>query len=533
VSSLTGTARLIRLILRRDRIRLSVWVLAIALSVMGSVASYAQTYPTAADRQTRAQVLDNPGTQLFLGPGYGFDNYTYGAMTANEMLPLTAVAVALMSVFLVVRHTRAEEENGRAELVRSATVGRLAPITATLTVVTGAHVVLAALLTVGLPASLDGLSTEGSLAFAAALTGVGVVFAALAALAAQLTVGARSAIGIASMTMGGAYLLRSVGDITDTPLTWVSPFGWATETRAYVDERWWPLLLSVSLAAGAVAAAVAINRRRDVGFGVIADRPGPATASRMLAGPFGLALRLQRATLGWWGISLFLLGLVYGQAAQEAAKLYEDIDAIKDYLVRIGAADPADQYLALTASISALIAVGYVIQSALRARSEETALRAETVLATPVGRRRWLGSHLVMALGGGTVLLLAYGFGTGIARAISVGDAGELPRLMGAALAYAPALWVFGGLVAALFGLVPRAVAVAWGIFAVIAFIGSLGPIVQLPDWAYKISPMEHVPRLPVEDMSLLPELALTIIAAVLLATGLYAFRNRDISTTA
>jgi ABC-2 type transport system permease protein len=531
MTSLAGTARLIRFILRRDRIRLSVWVLAIALSVMGSVASFAETYPTAADRQTRAEVLDNPGTQLFIGPGYGFDNYTYGAMTANEMLPLTAVAVALMSVFLVVRHTRSEEEKGRTELVRAATVGRLAPLTATVTVVVGAQLMLAALLTVGLPASLDGLSTGGSLAFSAALAGVGVVFAGVAALAAQLTVGARSAIGIASMALGGAYLLRSVGDITDTALTWVSPFGWATEMRAYVDERWWPLLLSVALAAGTVTAAVAINRRRDVGFGIIADRPGPATAPRTLGSPFGLALRLQRATLFWWGISLFLLGLVYGGAAQEAAGLYEDIDALKDYLVRIGAADPADQYLALTASISALIAVAYVIQSALRARSEESALLAEPVLATPVSRRAWLGSHLMMALGGSVVLLLAFGLGTGIARAIGVGDVGELPRLMSAALAYAPALWVFGGLATALFGLVPRAVAAVWGVFAVIVFVGFLGPILQLPDWTYDLSPLEHVSTLPVAEFSVIPELVLTAISAVLVSVGLVAFRRRDLQS--
>jgi ABC-2 type transport system permease protein len=531
MTSLTGTTRLIRFILRRDRVRLSVWVLAIALSVLGSVASFAETYPTAADRQTRAEVLDNPAGQLFIGPGYGSDNYTYGAMTANEMLPLTAVAVALMSVFLVVRHTRAEEENERAELVRAAPVGRLAPLTATLSVVIGAQLVLAALLTIGLPASLEGLSTTGSLAFSAALAGVGVVFAGLAALAGQLTVGARGAIGIASMALGGAYLVRSVGDINDTFLTWVSPFGWATEMRAYVDERWWPLLLSVALAAGAIAAAVAINRQRDVGFGIIAERRGPATAPRALGSPLGLALRLQRTTLLWWAVSLLLLGFVYGGIAQEAASLYEDIDALEDYLVRIGAADPADQYLALTASVSALMAAGYVIQSVLRARTEEAALRAEPVLATPVGRHHWLGSHLVMALGGSVVLLLAFGLGTGIARAISTGDAGELPRLIGAGLAYAPALWVFGGLAAALFGLVPRAAAAAWGVLAVIAFIGFLGPILQLPDWSYDLSPLEHVPTLPVADFSVAPELVLTAVAAGLVGLGLVAFRRRDLQT--
>ena len=260
MNSLTGTVRLIRFILRRDRIRLSVWVLAIALSVMGSVASFAETYPTRADRQTRAEVLDSPAAQLFIGPGYGMDNYSFGAMTANEMLPMTAVAVALMSVFLVIRHTRAEEERGTAELVRAAPVGRLAPMAATLAVVVGAQLVLAALLTVGLPASLEGLSAGGSFAFSAATAGIGVVFAGLAAVAAQLTVGARSAVGLSSVALAGAYLLRSVGDTTDTPLTWFLPFGWATEMRAYVDERWWPLLLSAGLATGAVAVAVTIAR---------------------------------------------------------------------------------------------------------------------------------------------------------------------------------------------------------------------------------------------------------------------------------
>jgi ABC-2 type transport system permease protein len=505
--------------------------LAIALSVMGSVASFAETYPTKADRQTRAEVLDSPAAQLFIGPGYGMDNYSFGAMTANEMLPMTAVAVALMSVFLVIRHTRAEEERGTAELVRAAPVGRLAPMAATLAVVVGAQLVLAALLTVGLPASLEGLSAGGSFAFSAATAGIGVVFAGLAAVAAQLTVGARSAVGLSSVALAGAYLLRSVGDTTDTPLTWFSPFGWATEMRAYVDERWWPLLVSAGLATGAVAVAVTIARGRDLGFGVIADRSGRANAPRGLGSPFGLALRLQRATLAWWGVSLFLLGLLYGAIAQEAATLYEDNEALEDFLVRVGAADPADQYLALTASISALMVAGYAIQSALRARGEESALRAEPVLATPVDRRRWLGSHLAMALGGSVVLLFAFGLGTGIARSASTGDAGELPRLIGAALAYAPALWVFCGVAAALFGFVPRAASVTWGFLALVVLINILGPLLQLPDWSYDLSPLEHVPTLPVADFSVVPELILTALAAALVSVGLVSFRRRDLLT--
>jgi polyether ionophore transport system permease protein len=529
VSSFAGTGRLIRLALRRDRVRLPVWVFAIGFSLLGSVASFAQAYPTAADRQARAAVLDQAVARLFVGPGYGSEHYTYGAMTANELLPSAAIAVALMSIFLVIRHTRAEEESGTAELVRATAVGRHAPIASTLVVVGGAQVLLFAILAAGLPASLESLSSSGSLAFAGALLAVGIVFASMAALVAQLTVSARSALGISAIVLGTTYLLRAVGDMGDSVLPWFSPFGWATEMRSFVDERWWPLALSAITGAGLVASAVATNARRDVGAGLVGDRSGASAASERLGSPFGLALRLQRAGLIAWGASLFLLGLVYGWIAGDAGHLYEDIDALKDYLARIGAGDPADQYLALTMFVSALIAAGFAIESSTRLRAEESAQRAEPILSTRVGRGRWAWSHLAIALGGSAAMLLVFGVGVGITRSIDAGEVGELPRLIIASLAYTPALWMFVGLVAALFGVAPRIVPAVWAVLGAIAFVGFIGPLLQLPDWVFDVSPLEHVSRLPVAAFSVVPELALTAIATALVAIGVFRFRRRDI----
>ncbi len=180
--------------------------------------------------------------------------------------------------------------------------------------------------------------------------------------------------------------------------------------------------------------------------------------------------------------------------------------------------------------IAALIAAGYAIQSALRLRGEEASGRAEPVLVTPTSRQRWVASHLVIALGGSVGLMLAFGLGAGITRAGSTGDGGEVPRLMAAALAYSPALWVFAGLATVLFGIAPRLVGVAWGILGVLGFVGFLGPVLQLPDWAFQLSPVEHVPRLPVADLDVVPLVALTAVAAVLVATGIAAFRRRDLS---
>lgn len=529
MTALTGTLRLIQFRLRRDRVRLLIWVLGIGLTVLGSVASFGRLYPSAADRQARAQALDSGAAKLFVGPGYGTDNYSFGAMTANELLPATALAVALMSVFLVVRNTRGEEESGRTELVRASAVGRHASTVSALVVVGGANVLLFAILAAGLPASLDGLFGR-SVAFAASILGVGAIFTGVAVLVAQLTVSARSALGIAAVAIGVTYLVRAVGDMGDTLLPWFSPFGWSTEIRAYVDERWWPLALSAVTTALLIAVAVRINGRRDLGGGTIGDRPGATAAAPWLTSPLGLALRLQRTGLIAWSISLFLLGLLYGGVAEGAGTLYEDVDAFQGYLSRIGATDPVGQFLALSAFISALIAGGFAIQSASRLRAEESTQRAEPILASQVGRERWIWSHLAISLGGSLTLLLVIGLGLGITGSISVGNPDELPRLMGASLAYAPALWVFVGLTAALFGVAPRFVGVIWGLLGILAFIGFIGPLLQLPDWVFDLSPLEHVPRLPVDEFSVVPELILTAIAGALLTAALLAFRRRDLT---
>ncbi len=525
-----GTWRLVRFILRRDRVRAPVWVLSITIVVLGSVSSFSQTYPTAADRQARADVISgNAAASLFVGPGYGIDHYTFGAMTANEMLPLTALVIALMSIFLVVRHTRAEEEAGRADLIRAGMVGRYAAPAATLVEVVGANLLLCLLLTLGMPASLEGLSGEGSLAFATGAAGVGLVFAAVALLASQLAVSARGALGLASVAMGALYLLRGVADIGGGQLSWLSPFGWATNMRAYVDERWWPLALSLALTVALLAVVARIAAGRDVGAGVFPERPARPRASRWLSGPTALALRLQRTSLIAWTLSLLALGAVYGSIAEQASSLSEDVGALKDYYQRVGHGDAVDQYVSFTLFFCAVIATGFVIQAATRARAEEAAERAEPVLVTPVSRVRWLASHLAVALGGGVAVLLAIGLGMGVAYATAAGDVGQVPRIVGSALTYAPATWIFCGVTALLFGLAPRVTAWVWALFGAVVFVAMLGPLLNLPGWVYDLSPFEQLPKLPAAGFSVVPLLVESAIAAALLGAGALLFRRRDV----
>jgi ABC-2 type transport system permease protein len=176
----------------------------------------------------------------------------------------------------------------------------------------------------------------------------------------------------------------------------------------------------------------------------------------------------------------------------------------------------------------ALIAGGFAVSSALRPRSEETSGRAEPLLTTGLSRSRWARSHLAVTLGGSVVLMLAAGLGMGLTYGIAAGDLGQVGRLLGAAIAYVPALWVLVGVATVLFGVAPRATTAAWAVLVACFVIGLLGALLDLPDWVIDLSPFQHVPQMPSQGFTLTPVVALTGAAAALIAAGVAAFRQRD-----
>ena len=188
-----------------------------------------------------------------------------------------------MSMFFVGRHTRGEEQSGRSELIGAAPVGRSAPLTAALLVVTAAQVLLGVLVAL----TMIGFDqpAAGSLALGASLTGVGLVFAGVAAVAVQIGQTTSAASGMVGAAIGGAYLLRAAGDVGDGTLSWLSPIGWGQAMRPFAGERWWPLALSLAAAAALAGAAFALRARRDEGAGLVEPRPGPATARRRADAP--------------------------------------------------------------------------------------------------------------------------------------------------------------------------------------------------------------------------------------------------------
>ncbi len=523
-ATLAGTWRLARFMLRRDRVRIPVWIAGIAGTVWFSAVSIDALYPTQADLDAAAAPLyDNAAVIALNGPTYAID--TLGGQIVFNIGAFGYVTMALMGMFLVGRHTRADEEEGRTELVRAAVVGRNAPVTAALLVTSAALTLTGALIALAM-LTLD-LAVAGSVAYGAAMAGFGVFFAGATAVAAQANEHNRTAYGLTGAALALSFVLRAVGDVGSGALSWLSPMGWAQSVRPYADERWWPLALLAGGTLVLLAIAYELLSRRDLGSGMIAPRPGPPVAAAWLSRPWGLAVRLQRGALIAWMVGLALGGAAYGSLGEDVADLVGDSEQLNDILAQ-AAGSLTDSFFATALLTLAVVAGGFTITSALRPRSEEASGRAEQLLATTLSRWSWAGSHLAVAVAGSVLLLVALGAGMGATYALIIGDAGEVARLTLAALAFAPALWVLAGLAIALAGLVPRATVAMWALFAWCALAAFLGPLLGLPQWAMDLSPFQHVPLVPADPVEWLPLAALTLVAGALAAVGLVGLRHRD-----
>jgi ABC-2 type transport system permease protein len=443
------------------------------------------------------------------------------------------VLVGIMSVLAVTRHTRADEQAGRRELLGATAVGRQAPLASALAVVLAADVAIGLLSAGGMVAM--GLGGGGALLFGLGIAAAGWVFAAVAAVAAQLTTTSRSANGIGIGVVAGSFLLRVAGDAEGSGLgllAWISPIGLVQRAEPYAATRWWPLLVVVVAGTALVAAAWVLSARRDLGAGLLASRSGPPTAAPWLRGPLGLAWRLQQGTSIAWAVGFVVFGIVIGGTARGFVDLTDDTPELADILARLGGdAAVADAFMAALLGVFGSVAAAHGIQVLLRLRAEEAEGRADDLLATATPRSSLLSSQLALAVAAPMIDLVLAGAAAGVTYGLSVGDVGQqLPALVGAALTRAPAAVAVVGLAAALLGLAPRlARSLAWAALALFALVSFLGAGLGIDQAVLNASPFSHSPSLPGSELSATPLLVLSGLAAVLVAGAFAGFASRDI----
>lgn len=541
MSGFTGTMRLIRLALRRDRITLPAWILGMVVFLAATTAMFADQYskhPLLLEPDTRI-VVENPGMRvlgLVTGPSVG------GYTLHRDALTL-AVLAALMSVLAVVRHTRQAEELGREEMLGAGVVGRYASLAAAVIVALAANLVLAVLL--GLGMVVAGQPAVGSLVAGMSIALVGVAFTGVAAVTSQLASTTRRATGLAGAGLGVAFMLAALGNmlgtvdlaalrVTSAWPAWLSPIGWGQQMRPFADNLWWPLGLAVVVMASLFWLAVVLVGRRDVGRGMWPERRGAAHASPGLLSPAGLVWRLQRGALLGWAIGLLGFGLVFGVLSDQIEGL--EGEATEWYATFGGEADLLGAYWASMMQIAGMAVAIYAVTLLLRLHHDEAQGTLEPVLGTAVSRLRWLGAYAVNALGGAVLLILVFALALGITGGQVLGGTASLLRdLVAAALVQLPAIGVLGATVVAFVMLLPRwSVGLSWALVVFSVFVGPMfGPSLGLPTWLLDLSPFTHVPNAPAVAVSTEPVLGLGLAFVLLAAAGILSLRRRDLSLPA
>lgn len=528
--------------LRRDRWQLISWILSIGVLAWFAVEAIGKTF---GDEASRAQVLQlataTPAILVLRGLARGPQ---LDAFTFFEIFSFIALLAALMNTFMAVRHTRAEEESGRAELVSSTSAGRWTPLVTTIVHGLVADVLVAVATALGFMGG--GLDPAGSIVAGLATGAVGFAFLGVGLLAGEFFSTSRGANGISSAVVMIAYLLRGFGDATGQVSTdgmtvtaawpsWISPIGWGQQTFAYTGNRLWPLLLPLALAAVCIAAVVGLMERRDVGASVLAGRAGRPDAGPTLRGPFSLAFRLQQGSIIGWCVGGLATGVLTGSlgaAIQSSIASSPQVSSILRTMVEAQGTSMTQLLVAALFEIAGILAAACGLQAVIRLRQEEAAGTAELVLSRPLGRTRWLGSFLGLGAVSMVLVMLFTALGAWISLVASGDTSSAVGDVWQTAIDQLPAALIYLSLPAAVFVVWPRAtIAAGWSLLGVGVVLGIYGGMLGFDQKVRDISPFTHTPVTTGAGTDWSGGFWMLGIAVVLALIALVAVRRREVGT--
>lgn len=546
LAGLMALAALSRTILLRELRGLVVWVLALGALCWYSVDALGRSYGTEELRLAGGIMERTPSVAAFTGPGYGLEQVADGvapslaALVANEVLLYICLGTAVFAIILVIRHTRAAEESGQAELVRA---GALRPGAEAWVIVLVLDLCLTAVgLGIAAGLALGGLSLSGSFVFAAGSAGVGMCLGAAALLLAQIAPSARSARGLAFLTLLAAFQLRAVGDVLRAmgePGSWLSllsPIGWAQAMRPWTGESWWWVVPLVLAADAVVLVALRLASRRDLDAPAVAwpappglERPGPRSA-------WTLAWRVQSTTVAWWVVGAVVMAGLYGSLTGSLEGSLGTIAEESEYLAAfLGGSFSARSYVSVVATFMGLVAAGCGVALMGAAWRDELAGRAEMLVAAPRPRaQRVLAAALVAALGSLATVVLGLAC-LGLLSAATTGQWALVRDSLVAALGAWTACLALIGMGALAVGVGRAAGALIWSAYGLTACITLFSDLLDLPQWLRDLSVLEHLPAVLAlgagsPGVSWTGAVVMTVLGGVLVAVGARLAGRRDLA---
>ena len=482
------------------------WWTAIVGLIVVSAASITGLYRTPAELETYGRLVrGNSALIVQSGPGYGLDNPTTGAVMINESSHLDDHrGRAHVRVHDHPAHTHRGGVGTRRADPGGARRGRHAPLAAALIGVAIAD----ALVAIGSAVALIGygLPVWGSFAFGMSIFGAGLVFAGVAAVAAQVASGSRAALGA-----GWCRARRVVRPQSGRRRGQRCPVVGVAHRMAHGSSP------SPTSGGGCSPShssrrlvclpAVALQDRRDSGAGLIEQRPGPTVAGSRPSSP---SRRPSVSNSPRWSaaIGVGLISFFNGIVADQAESMIQDNPDLADSSRNWAGRHSPTRSCSVGAHPRAH-RNGLHDLLVLRLRSEELAgrpMRSSPPRDPSAARAR----HLTVAVVGTVVIMVVAGLSIGLGFALVSGDASHradvaasvvmVPRCSWSAASASPWFtdtggdrWRSGG------DRVGHGLPECWPRCSV------------SPDWTLDLFAVPARPALPAGSMSWLPVIALLL----------------------
>ena len=509
------------------------WGLIFGVAIASSEISYVKIYTNSGQRGALAATYgSNKAMSALFGPAPQLQ--TVGGFTAFKISMTLMVLGALWGLLTSTRLLRGEEDSGRWDLLlEGLTTRRRAAAQAVGGLAVGA---LTLWMTTAIITALSGqgstvrIRASSSLYFALAMVATAVMFLVVGALTSQLAATRRQAAAVGAALLGVSYALRLIADagVGFHWLIWVSPLGWVEELQPLTSPQPLAFLPIIGFSALLAMSAVSLAGRRDVGKSIVPDRVHARAHLRLLFGPTGLAIRMQRASvIGWW-VSISLSALLFGLIARSAGATLSG--STEEVLSKVGATGTgASAVLGACFLILAVLVAFLAAGQIAAARAEESEGRLDHILIRPVSRTSWLGGRILVAF----VFVLVSGVAAALFTwlgAVSQHAGVTLTTLLGSGVNLVPPAIVVAGFGVLAFGIRPRLTSIAvYGLLGWSLLIVIIGGIGAINHWVLDTSVFHHMASAPAVPPNWEASGSMTVVGVACALIGGFAFNRRDI----
>ena len=529
------TGLLIRFNLKRDWVKLVLWIVIMASLLTAVAAKFDTIYSDQTAINEIIKTLKTPAMVSLFGAFTAQHPYTTAKVFATEMVVFMALFMVIMNIMIGVAATRGDEDDGLLELIRAHAVGRGAPLLAGAVELTLLNGLIGLLFSLGLQvAGMPGADTTGNWLIGLALAALGWAFGMLTLVVAQLANNASGATMLSYAILGVMYVVRMSTDVSHPKLTWWIPFGWIEKISAYQANHWLPVIAYVLFGLVCLVLALGLSLQRDLGAGLITVRQGRQRASRWLRGPVSLLWRQSRGVIIAWIIGNFILGVAYGSVFNTIGDLAKSNPMIKQLLGATALASAnrliVKNFIAILAVVMVIVALIAAVQLMLKLVSDENKGYLHQISATATSRWHVWASYTGWAMLTSVVVLFAGLGGMYLMGAADMKDPISWLTYWHVFLAYVPAMLVMIAFASLLTGWLPKWRYLAWAWVAYAFFSLYLGNLIDLPKWAKHLTPLGFVNKVPLKAIVWSTNwwcLALTVLILVVAAIG---YRRRDLA---